>query len=64
MTFTAKELKQKLWNTIVALEEKKIDPRVAQSIICSAREIVSVIRVELEVLKMKQSVDTQHLLGQ
>lgn len=41
---TAKALKTTLWDTIVDLREKKIDPGYADAIASQAREVVRVVR--------------------
>jgi hypothetical protein len=64
MKFSAKELKHKLWDTLIALEERKIDVRTANAIISSAREIVAIVRTELDILKLKGTTDTLKLLGE
>ena len=41
---TAKNLKNTLWDTIVDLREKKIDPGYADAIASQAREVVRIVR--------------------
>lgn len=62
MKFTAKELKNKLWETLVALEEKRIDPKNANAMIASAREIIAVVRTEITLVKLAEQTHSNKFL--
>lgn len=49
---TSKDLKAKLWNTIVALEKGEMDVRRANAIVASAREIINTVREEITLVKL------------
>lgn len=47
---TAEALKDTLWETLQAVKQKKMTPTEANAVAAQSREIMRVVRTELEVL--------------
>ncbi len=45
-------LKQTLWETLQGVKTKKIDPAIANSIASQSREIMRIVRTEMEIAQM------------
>lgn len=52
---TSENLKQTLWETLVAVRNKKLDPMIANSVASSAREIMRVVNTELRIIEMGEA---------
>jgi hypothetical protein len=48
----AENLKQTLWETLVAVRAKKIDVTIANSVATGAREIMRVVNAEIRIAEM------------
>lgn len=59
---TAEALKSELWETLQGLRKKKIAPEQATAVASTAREIMRVVRTEIQIAQMLGGVP-QNLLG-
>ena len=62
MNLTAKNLKEKLWNTLQCLEKGDIEVGTADAIASQSREIVKVIRSQQSILRQANKNVTTELV--
>ena len=58
---TAEALKSELWETLQAVRMKRMEPQAAQAVATSAREIMRVVRTEIDIARMTGTVPTNML---
>lgn len=49
---TSEALKQNLWETLIAVRRKKMDPIVANSVASASREIMRIVNAEIRIAEM------------
>lgn len=49
---TANNLKQSLWDTLQGVQAKEVDPKHANAIASQSREIMRVVRAEIQIAQM------------
>jgi len=49
---TADSLKESLWETLQAVREKRMEPVQANAVATSAREIMRIVRTEIDLARM------------
>lgn len=49
---TSDGLKSQLWDTLLLVKNKNIDPKIANAVAAQSREIMRVVKTELAVIKM------------
>ncbi len=56
---TSMNLKQTLWETLLAVRAKKLDPMIANSVASSAREIMRVVNAEIRLGEIGETSSTR-----
>lgn len=60
---TSENLKQELWDVLLKLKNKKIQPIVANAIAKQSREIMTVVRAEMAIAVANGSKPNKNLIG-
>ena len=55
MDLSAANLKQALWETLQGVRSKKVDPRQANAVASQSREIMRVVRAEIQIAQLPGS---------
>ena len=63
MELTAKTLKDQLWQTLLEVREKKIDPAHADSVATQAREILRTTNTQMRIYSQAKAVMSDELLN-
>lgn len=62
-TLTSENLKTQLWETLIAVKTKRINPETANAVASQSREIMRVVKTELTALKMAGVKPDRAILG-
>lgn len=60
--FTSEDLKNQLWRTLKEVRARRVDSKVANAVAIQAREIMRVVRAELQVSIMLGQKPTKNTL--
>lgn len=63
MKLSAKNMKEMLWQTMQEVRSKKITPKAAQAVASQSREIIRIVRIELQVASMRGDKPRRVLTG-
>lgn len=54
-TLSSTSLKEELWKTLKDVKAKRVTPSVANSVASQAREILKIVKTEIEIAKLSSS---------
>ncbi len=60
---TGDNLKQELWSALLAVKSKRMRPEAAQAIASQSREIMRVVKTEMELFSISNVKPTTKLIG-
>lgn len=63
-TLSSANLKQELWETLLKVKNKKLNPIIANAVAKQSREIMTVIRAEMQMAAAIGEKPSKKLLGQ
>jgi hypothetical protein len=56
-------LKSELWDSLQALKSKKIDAETANAIASQSREIMRIVKIEIDISRLQGRKPSQKLIG-
>lgn len=59
---SASSLKRKIWETMLGVENKKIDPRSASIVLSGSRELMRIVKIQIEAAKLNGGNLTSDLM--